>query len=115
MSNKRIRNDILLIVLILLLSLSALILFLLNADDGNYVIVTLNGEEVGRYILSEDFTTDICTENDGINTLVIENSEVYLSYANCPDKICVEHRKISLDGESIICLPHKLVVTIVKE
>ena len=32
--------------------------------------------------------------------------------ADCPDQICVNHRAISRDGESIICLPNQTVVTI---
>ena len=32
--------------------------------------------------------------------------------ADCPDKICVNHRSISRDGEGIICLPNQTVVTI---
>ena len=32
--------------------------------------------------------------------------------ADCPDQICVNHRAISRDGESIICLPNQTIVTI---
>ena len=35
-----------------------------------------------------------------------------MEWADCPDQICVSHRKISRDGESIICLPNQVVVTI---
>ena len=33
--------------------------------------------------------------------------------ADCPDKICVNHATISDVGESIVCLPHRVVVEIV--
>ncbi|CCZ53222.1 putative uncharacterized protein [Clostridium sp. CAG:75] len=32
--------------------------------------------------------------------------------ADCPDKICVHHKGIRSNGETIICLPHKVIVTI---
>ena len=32
--------------------------------------------------------------------------------ADCPDQICVNHRAISRDEESIICLPNQTIVTI---
>ena len=32
--------------------------------------------------------------------------------ADCPDQICVNHLAISRDGESIICLPNKVVIAI---
>ena len=35
--------------------------------------------------------------------------------ADCPDQICVRHKAISKSGESIVCLPHKVVVEISSE
>ena len=32
--------------------------------------------------------------------------------ADCPDKICVHMRPIRYAGESILCLPHRLAVTV---
>jgi hypothetical protein len=34
--------------------------------------------------------------------------------ADCPDKLCVSHREIFREGESIVCLPHRVVVTVTK-
>ncbi len=48
----------------------------------------------------------------GYNVVVIEDGYAYVKEADCRDKICVHHPKISKSGESIICLPHKLVVSI---
>jgi hypothetical protein len=35
-----------------------------------------------------------------------------MASSDCHNQVCVEHAPISHSGESIICLPHKLVVTI---
>ena len=35
-----------------------------------------------------------------------------MEWAECPDQICVKHRAIFREGESIICLPNEIVVTI---
>ena len=32
--------------------------------------------------------------------------------ANCPDKLCIHQGKISKNGETIVCLPHGLIVEI---
>ena len=32
--------------------------------------------------------------------------------ADCPDRLCVRQGAVSRVGESIICLPHELVVTV---
>ena len=46
------------------------------------------------------------------NLLSVSASEVLMEAADCRDQICVHHRPISAGGESIICLPHKLVAEI---
>ena len=35
-----------------------------------------------------------------------------MTEADCPDKICVNTGKISKIGETIVCLPHRVVVEI---
>ena len=47
-----------------------------------------------------------------MNTLVINGGKASIVSADCPDKLCVHQQEISKAGESIICLPHKLVVRI---
>ena len=46
------------------------------------------------------------------NKVLIRDRKVRMEDADCPDQICVNHRAISRDGESIICLPNQTVVTI---
>ena len=35
--------------------------------------------------------------------------------ADCPDRLCVKQGRIKKVGESIVCLPHKVVIEIVGE
>ncbi len=112
MNKSKAVNDIILIVVILLSAALLLTFYLLLQKNGAYVIVTLNGNEYARYLLSENIRTDILSGDNSINTLVIDDGEAYISYANCINKICVSHRKISRVGETIVCLPHKLIVSI---
>ena len=44
---------------------------------------------------------------------MIENGKVKMKEADCPDQICVHHRAISKNRETIVCLPNKVVVEIV--
>ena len=41
-----------------------------------------------------------------------KEGKAYMSGADCPDKLCVKQKAISKKGESIVCLPHKLVVQV---
>ena len=115
--NKKTRNDILLFFVIFVLAAACLLFFNMNKQEGSAVIVKIDGQEKYVYSLDENLTTDIVTgENDEfVNTLVIIDGNAYISQANCPDKICAGHRAIEYTGETIVCLPHKVVIEITAE
>lgn len=46
------------------------------------------------------------------NTVVIKDGYAYVKYADCPDKICKKHKPINKKGETIVCLPNKMIVEI---
>ena len=77
-------------------------------ESGGRVIVSVDGEEYGTYSLSEERTVRI----GDTNRLAIKNGAVEMEWADCPDQTCVHHTEISRNGESIICLPNEVVVTI---
>ena len=107
-----IRNDIIFIVALLLIAaFGALYLFVFR-DGGNTVKVTVDGKTYGVYSLNENITEDIHTGNGNLNRLIIRDGKAYMKTATCPDGICVSHKPIFRDGESIVCLPNKVVVTV---
>ena len=112
--NKKKRNDLILVGALLAALLLAGALLLLLRKEGDLVRVTVDGEEYGVYSLSRDVEVDIRTGKDGeqLNRLIIRDGKAFVETATCPDGICAAHRPISHDGESIICLPHKVVVAI---
>ncbi len=87
-------------------------IFHFSGSRGDRVAVLINGAETASYPLSEDLETVIQTGDD-TNVLVIRDGEALVKAANCPDGICVGHRAISKEGETIVCLPHKLVIKVV--
>lgn len=44
------------------------------------------------------------------NELCVTEGKAFMRAANCPDKLCVAQGAIDSGGQSIVCLPHKLVV-----
>lgn len=115
--NKKTKNDIILVAVILLIAAAGLLVANFTRQEGSIVVVKIDGEETARYSLDEDRTVEIITgkSNEFSNTLVIEDGKAYISQADCPDKICKEHRAISYTGETIVCLPHKIVIEITAE
>lgn len=49
---------------------------------------------------------------DYYNIVEIKNGSVSVSEASCKNQVCVRHGSISRAGESIVCLPNRLVITI---
>ncbi len=114
--NKK-RNDIILAALILIIAAAGIFFMNIFKTDGAFAVVKVDGVETARYSLSENTEIVITTgeNNEFKNTLVIEDNKAFIKNANCPDKICEEHKAISFKGETIVCLPHKVVIEIVAD
>lgn len=82
------------------------------SEQGSAVNITVDGKLYGTYTLSEP--QEIPIELDGriANVVVIEDGAAHMEDADCPDKLCVHQGAISRDGQTIVCLPHKLVVEV---
>lgn len=108
------KNDIILAIsLVVIAIICALFIQLLVKKDGNVVEVSINGQVYKTLPLSINTELQIDgNEVDGYNILVIENGYAYMKDADCSDKICVHQGKISKVGETIVCLPHKVVAEI---
>ncbi len=109
-----IRNDILLIVGLLLIAAIGMVYLFVFRDRGHTVTVTVDGKPYGVYALSQNITEDIYTGENGKhhNRLVIHDGVAYMETATCPDGICVAHTPVYREGESIVCLPNRVVVTV---
>ncbi|EGN48604.1 hypothetical protein HMPREF0991_01484 [Lachnospiraceae bacterium 2_1_58FAA] len=83
-------------------------IFLLTGKEAQEAVVTVDGEVYGTYSLAKDQTIEI---QDG-NRLRIQNGQAKMEWADCPDQLCVHQKAISRTGESIICLPNQVVVSV---
>jgi hypothetical protein len=107
---KKYKIDLVIIIaLIVLAGISWLIIHFLYNSDGNYVEVFVNGTLQNTYSLEQNGEYEIKTEN-AVNVIQVKSGQVLMKDADCPDKLCIKQGKISKDGQSIICLPHKVVV-----
>ena len=113
MKNKqRVRNDVIFIVALLaVIAIAGACLYFFRGE-GDTVTVSIDGKVVATYPLDEDLVKDIHTEGDGLNRLIIRDGKAWVEKASCPDGICAAHKPIHREGESIVCLPNKVVITI---
>ncbi len=106
------KADKILILGLLMVALAFAVFFFLRAEEGGYARITEDGVLKAELSLSEDVLYRVETAL-GFNIVQIQDGYVTVHEADCRDQICVEHKKIHLTGESIVCLPHKLVIEIV--
>ena len=105
------KNDLILIGILLLIST---VFFLYNGfgmEKGSQIVITVNDEIFGSYSLNEEQTIPI----DEHNTLKISNGQADMIWADCPDELCIKQKPISKSGENIICLPNKVVVSVISD
>lgn len=115
MEQKTKKNDLLLIGAILVLALAAYIgmSFFQGANTYNAeAVVLIDGEEYGRFPLVVELEKRIELPDGSYNVLQIKDGKADVTEASCPDGICVSHKAVSKQNQSITCLPNKLVVEI---
>ena len=87
-----------------ILSIVFLIAF---SKQGSRVVVKQDNKIVYNESININKTVDA-----GNNTIIIKDGIVYMSDATCKNQVCVKTGEISKKGESIICLPNKVIVEI---
>ncbi len=99
--------------------LAAAGLFLFNTSQlqettsDSRVVIYKDGAEIGSYLLGEDRTVTVgSVEDGGYNIVQIQNGVVNVIEADCHDSVCVNTAAITKVGQSIVCLPHRIIVTI---
>lgn len=85
-----------------------------GAIEGSNIMITVDGKEYGTYSLFEEQTITI-GEGDTVNIIEIKGGKAYMREPSCPDQLCVDQNEISFDKESIICLPNKVVITVISD
>ena len=107
--------DYIIISLVTVIAVALVGVYAIASKRGDYVSVKVSGKEVATFRLSEDTEYVINGYHNGHNTLVIKNKKAFIKHADCPDKLCKKQGNISNIGESLICLPNKVVVQIMSD
>lgn len=107
------KADLILIVLLLVIGVCGLLF--VNAKKkqaGATVQVFVDRTLYGTYELSKDQTVPIQAHGAVTNTLQISDGKAKMVQADCPDQLCVHQRAVSARGETIVCLPNKVVAEV---
>ncbi|MBQ8683381.1 MAG: NusG domain II-containing protein [Clostridia bacterium] len=113
MKTGRKKGDIWLVTAVLAVALCLFLLLWLLPGDGAAVEVTVDGAVYATLPLDTPTTLDIPGKNGCVGTLVIADGRATVTHATCPDRLCVRMGPVSRAGQSIVCLPGRIVVTVV--
>ena len=128
------KADIILFIVLVIIGLAASAALTLShgeAGSGARVIIESGGALYARYPLAEDRTVIVpapkqtavdapaadpgdtaSAQYDYYNVVVISGGTVSVTEASFENQVCVKHGSISRRGESIVCLPNRMVVRI---
>lgn len=102
--------DIVLCVIIAAVSVSVPLLRNAFPARGESVTVSCGGERT-VYPISENRVIDIESNGERLK-IVIDSGTVYVEESTCRDGICVKAGRISRPGDSLICVPAGVSVTV---
>lgn len=79
-------------------------------------VITIDGKIYKEIKLTKGHNEEIEIKSKyGENVIAIEDGSVHMHESDCKDRICLKMGTISTPGDSIICLPNRLMVKIVSE
>ena len=116
------RGDVIIVVVLMIASFLPLGVFSYRqatADEATIqAVVKVDGEIVKVFDLVDDGETEIFHYHDDHgheNTIVRNGASVEMIEANCGDQVCVRMNAIDAVGETILCLPHRLLVEVTSD
>lgn len=105
------KADIILAAALIIAGFAMSYILSFGSSTGSRLDISCNGEIFGSYPLIEDRTISVRRDSH-INKVTIKDGVVSMSFSDCSGQDCVHQAPISRTGESIICLPNKVVLEI---
>ena len=101
------KGDIILVVSLIIVCVM-LFAFSLGKTQNLVAEVYVGGEKVHSIALSEVAESYTLTEN--YCQLLIEKDGVSFAFSDCGDQLCVKRGKLKNQGDTMACVPEKVVV-----
>lgn len=108
------KADIILLIALVIIGFASTAYIGMSKSAGDKVVIEARGEVFGTYSLNKDAEIEV-PSMDSIHSDVhvsISSGLASVTESGCANQVCVRHSAISETGESIICLPNKVVVRI---
>ena len=106
------RNDLILFGAIVIFGLAILLANAALQKPGATAEVVSGQTIIGTYELRNDCMVVIEGDGDARNVVEISDGVAKMMESNCPNGDCMSQRGISRAGQSLVCLPNKVLVRI---
>jgi len=106
-----------LIFIFLIFSIISIIYLFLPKGEAKYLVVQVENREILRIPLTKLKSGDKYKVRGPLGDSIFEYIEgrgVHMISSPCPDKICIKQGYINKAGESIVCLPNRVIITLEK-
>lgn len=102
------KGDIILVVSVLFISAVLFAFSFFGVSEELTAEIYVDGEKLHTIALNEVEESYTLTEN--YCQLLIEKDGVSFVYSDCSDKLCMKRGKLSKQGDTMACVPEKVVV-----
>ena len=99
------KNELIIILIIIVLLFS--IMLAAPNENGESVRVYFDGQLVGTYPLEVDDSISV----SGVEISIASGSAV-VEYSSCPGQDCMKSKPINKAGQSIVCLPNRVIISV---
>ncbi len=96
-----------LIVIAVIAALALFFVFLQPTGEGKQVVIRQDNRIVYEVPLFENAVYEL----EG-NTVEVRDGKVFMQSASCQNQLCTHHQKIDSIGETIVCLPNRVSITV---
>ena len=104
-------GDYILIAVIAVSGILALVSSRFFAAEGTWVCIQAEGRPMQRIRITAADTL-LIPGPAGVTRVIIGGHAVWIEEAPCPRKICRAAGKIHRAGETVICVPNRIVITV---
>ena len=106
--------DIIVVAVVLISAVVSFLCVFSPENEDMYCVVKYNGDVVySEKLPKTQEPTELTFVGDCEVTVVMSNSGVFVKNSACPDKLCEHTGEINAVGQSIVCLPAKISVSLV--
>ena len=109
------KKDLLFIAAILLAAGLAFLFFRHQPSESlSRAEISVDGKTAMELDLSEDQVLTVDGAGGGYNRIQVRDGAVSVLEAACPDKVCVHTGTVRYPGETIVCLPNRMIITVIQ-